>query len=46
MIDWKILNSTLVITDWKTGRDDDDYEMELQIGGICALGNGVLQDEC
>ena len=24
-------NGTLVLTDWKTGRDDDEYETELQM---------------
>jgi CRISPR/Cas system-associated exonuclease Cas4 (RecB family) len=27
----KMLDGTIVITDWKTGRDDDEYETELQM---------------
>jgi CRISPR/Cas system-associated exonuclease Cas4 (RecB family) len=27
----KMPDGTLIITDWKTGRDDDDYESELQM---------------
>ncbi|MFA6226592.1 MAG: PD-(D/E)XK nuclease family protein [Methanoregula sp.] len=27
----KMLDGTLVLTDWKTGRDDDEYETELQM---------------
>jgi CRISPR/Cas system-associated exonuclease Cas4 (RecB family) len=28
---WKMPDGTLVLTDWKTGRDDDDYGTELQM---------------
>ena len=27
----RMQNGTLVLTDWKTGRDDDEYETELQM---------------
>ncbi|MDO8872455.1 MAG: hypothetical protein Q7V05_06970 [Methanoregula sp.] len=27
-------DGTLVITDWKNGRDDDEYETELQIAAV------------
>lgn len=27
----KIPDGTLILTDWKTGRDDDEYETELQM---------------
>jgi len=34
----KMLDGTLVLTDWKTGRDDDEYETELQMAAYVLWG--------
>ncbi len=30
----RMLDGTLVLTDWKTGRDDNEYETELQMAAV------------
>ncbi len=29
----RLPNDTIIVTDWKTGRDDDDYGLEIQMAG-------------